>query len=123
METIPVFAPNGSIFVHASWGTRAIEIMLLNDCLYRNLNQYKYIIVIDTDEIIMPVSANITNFHDLIVSLDPDESFDNFYFPYALFLSNQTDSAIPDQFYMLQHVKVRIRDSIESLTTHVFTAI
>jgi hypothetical protein len=106
MEMKPFLEPHGSMFLLRSWQTRALEFMLLNDCLYRNLNQYKYIIVIDTDEIIMPVLANITNLHDLIESLDRDESFDNFYFSHGFFQSSKVNRELPNQFYMLQHVMV-----------------
>jgi hypothetical protein len=108
MEMKPVFAPLGSMFVHASWETRALELMLLNDCFYRNLNLYKYIIVIDTDEVIMPVSVNTTILHDLIETLDPTESIDNYYFPYGFFKTSRVNRVIPDQFFMLQHVMVKI---------------
>lgn len=40
------------------------ETLELNDCLYRNLYSFKYLILLDTDEVIVPVRAS--NYHDLI---------------------------------------------------------
>jgi hypothetical protein len=112
MEMKPFHFPQGTDFNSTSLAVWAIERNILNDCFFRNLNLYKYIIVIDTDEIIMPFSANIMNLHDLIKNLDPKESFDHFYFPYVYFFANEThkDDEIPNHLYMMKHIKVQNSD-------------
>jgi len=37
---------------------RQFEILLYNDCLYRNMYRFKYIAVLDTDEVIVPKKHN-----------------------------------------------------------------
>jgi len=41
---------------------------VINDCMYRNMYSFTRILVIDFDEILMPLQA--TNLHDLIADLD-----------------------------------------------------
>ena len=38
----------------------------VNDCLYRNINRYKYIVILDLDEIIIPHRSKILHLHELI---------------------------------------------------------
>ena len=45
-----------------------LELIELNDCLYRNLYQYDYIAVIDIDEIIMP--NKVDNWQQLVQSIE-----------------------------------------------------
>ena len=38
----------------------------INDCLYRNMHRYKYIVIIDLDEFIIPHKNDILNLHDMM---------------------------------------------------------
>ncbi|XP_037810587.1 uncharacterized protein LOC119602882 [Lucilia sericata] len=89
------------------------EVVSYNDCLYRNMYRYKYVAVVDTDEIPLPL-GNITNWHDLMtfaekVTTKNCKKFASFCFrcmpfpclPKKVGYTNQ----IPEYFYMLQHVE------------------
>ena len=45
-----------------------IELVELNDCLYRNLYRHDFIAILDVDEIIMP--NRVDNWHQLIQSIE-----------------------------------------------------
>jgi hypothetical protein len=106
LEIQPFLEPQGSPFELTSWPTRAIERNLLNDCFYRNKNLYKYIAVIDTDEVFMPVGTDIRNYSDLIASFGSHEKFDCFQFPYVYFSMSNESHQIPNHHQMLQFTKV-----------------
>lgn len=68
----------------------AFQLNVLNDCFYRQRNKYEYIVVLDTDEIIMPVNEADKTWGDLINRILKEvegfehvDSFsaENFYFP------------------------------------------
>jgi hypothetical protein len=92
---------------------RTLEMNLLHDCLYRVKNLYKYIIVIDTDEIIMPTMESHRNWHDLMnhVKESNAKKFDYYAVRYLGYLPEkevQEDDfeVIPSFFYMLRHIFV-----------------
>ncbi|XP_054708021.1 uncharacterized protein LOC129217711 [Uloborus diversus] len=67
--TLPGNQPNLPGFRHWYLKTklthkRQNELIPYNDCLYRNLYSYDYVVLLDTDEIIMPVK--FTNWSDLM---------------------------------------------------------
>jgi Glycosyltransferase family 92/D12 class N6 adenine-specific DNA methyltransferase len=103
LEIKPFLEPFETAFI-MDWPLRAIERNILNDCFYRNKNLYKYIAIIDPDEIIMPLRHE--NWHEMLSSL---READYFYFPYVSFANNlkirKTDEA-PSHLYMLQHIQV-----------------
>lgn len=47
---------------------RKLELIPYNDCLYRNMYKYKYVTLLDVDEVIMP-KKNKHDWHDLVKSL------------------------------------------------------
>jgi len=47
----------------------------INDCMYRNMNEFNYVVVIDFDEVIVPQNPKHTRLRDLINDLN--EAFDN----------------------------------------------
>lgn len=40
------------------------EMLELNDCLYRNLNRHEYLVIMDLDEMIVPL--NLPDWHQLL---------------------------------------------------------
>lgn len=90
------------------------ESILYNDCFYRNLNHFKYALVIDIDEIPMPLGT-FSNWRDLMIKVNTSEGYQNcthfsnycfrcIYFPEfpgQIKASNE----IPKYFYMLQHTQ------------------
>lgn len=94
--------------------TDTLQINMLNDCFYRNKNLYKYIVVQDTDEIILPVNEEDKNWNDLTSRIlnhfKKDDDFDsysagNFYFSNNNLSDAQPLSDVPSYFYMLQHIQ------------------
>lgn len=49
---------------------RQMEVIPYNDCFYKHMYEYDYIVLLDIDEIIMPKTGN---WHDLINTLENDE--------------------------------------------------
>ncbi|XP_037934451.1 uncharacterized protein LOC119668854 [Teleopsis dalmanni] len=95
------------------------ELLPFNDCLYRTIYKYKFVAVIDVDEVIMPL-GNLTNWHQLVKVIEAEKDkncehfasycFQNVYYP------RYPDSPpysleVPEYFYMLQHVK-RVADHL-----------
>ncbi|XP_065361426.1 uncharacterized protein LOC135955063 [Calliphora vicina] len=99
---------------------RLHESILYNDCIYRNMYQFKYIAVWDIDELPIPLK-NYTNWQDLVKmaqdSKQPNcKSYASFCFLCAYFPSYAEkptfSKELPDYFYMLQHVR-RVRSYAE----------
>lgn len=84
----------------------AYQTLILNDCFYRIRNLYKYIAIIDQDEVMIPLKATDFNWRDMMKSIG--KSSDGHYFPMSLFLDvgEKPIPGIPFYSYMLQHVKV-----------------
>ena len=92
------------------------------DCLYRNLYHYKYIALLDIDEVIMPL-GNTSNWAELMAKVEEvslgvrNHTRASYNFRYTLFMpeflkerleeGNGSDpklDAIPDHMHMLRHV-------------------
>jgi Glycosyltransferase family 92 len=107
LEIKPFMEPSTTLYQLQTAQTRTLELNLLHDCFYRNKGLYKYIAVLDTDEIFMPTNDDL-NWHDMIGRIDNADSFDHFYIPYAYFSSDESlQTNIPASLYMLQHVEVK----------------
>lgn len=87
---------------------RLNEVLLYNDCLYRNMYDFDYMAVIDVDEVPMPL-GNLTNWSDLLrvlITRDVECSsrssycFRNIYYPREL----PEDPKMPKDFLMLSHL-------------------
>lgn len=102
------------------------EIIPYNDCLYRNWYRYEYLVVIDTDEIIVPARPEVMTWNQLLSEVVRNATSYNTFadaaltssFPYSSicgrnvhFVNNATDMVkhglpddIPPYLYMLTHV-------------------
>lgn len=121
--TLPGKQPNLPGFRHLYLKSKLVnkrqnELIPYNDCLYRNLYSYKYLALLDTDEIIMPLKHK--NWNDLmgeVLSLalkDKDSMRASFNFRNVYFLDDLQDGeemrhieheeGIPGYLHMLQHV-------------------
>lgn len=92
---------------------RQQELIPYNDCFYRHMYEYKYIILLDTDEVIMPIKA--MNWSSLIEKVLPEAriKFNNdpstltvqntFFLDYFLD-SHGYFTEIPTYMHMMQHV-------------------
>jgi hypothetical protein len=106
IEYYQFFAPSGAEdSKRRSWQTRMLENNILTDCFYRNMNLYDYIVVIDTDEVIMPVNDADYTWEDILARVDDRIYIDgyianNVFFPET---GSPKHSEIPEYMYMLQH--------------------
>jgi hypothetical protein len=86
----------------------AYQTLVINDCFHRNRNLYKYIAIIDQDEVMIPLKEGDISWHDMMKSIG--KSDDGHYFQMGLFLDTgeKKIEGIPEYAYMLQHVKVSL---------------
>ncbi|EFX71699.1 hypothetical protein DAPPUDRAFT_308784 [Daphnia pulex] len=90
---------------------RQNELIPYNDCLYRNLNSYDYIALLDTDEVIMPREVSTWNeLMERVLAKAPagqpfaSYNFRNVYFWDDAEHSRSLVASIPGHMHMLQHV-------------------
>jgi len=94
---------------------RQNELIPYNDCLYRNLYRYKYIVLLDIDEVIVPIKhINWSNMMEEVVNVSlkvknatrASWNFRNVYFMDEMLEINKPDhfQDIPDYLHMMQHV-------------------
>lgn len=92
---------------------RQNELIPYNDCFYKNMYKYKYIALLDIDEIIMPLNtANWKELMDVVLpkalKIKPDErasyNVRNVYFLDDFLHSHGWIKDIPKYAHMLQHV-------------------
>lgn len=91
---------------------RQNEVIPYNDCFYKHMYEYKYIALLDIDEVIMPLT--FMNWKDLMKEVEEEakeddknySSFDarNIYFWDNLKHEHDWSDDVPQYMYMLQHV-------------------
>ncbi|SPP89401.1 Hypothetical predicted protein [Drosophila guanche] len=93
------------------------EVLMYNDCLYRNMYEFDYLGVFDVDEVIMPL-GELQSYQQLLQELQRFDvnctartsfCFRNVYFPEEL----AADPALPQHFYMLSHV-TRVAEHLDA---------
>ncbi len=116
--TLPGGQPNVAGFQHL-YLTKKVnhkrqnELIPYNDCLYRNMYRYEYIVLLDIDEVIMPVRA--TNWRSLMDTVlqkalaekkETRASYNvrNVYFLDDFIHSHGWFDDVPPYMHMLQHV-------------------
>lgn len=91
-----------------------LQMVLLNDCFYRNRNLYELIAIFDTDEVIIPVKQNELTWADMMGRFSDNKIdyyvADNVYYP-RLKNNRAPNNEIPSYMYMLQHIKGSKRHS------------
>lgn len=92
---------------------RQNEIIPYNDCLYRNMNRYKFIVLLDTDEIIMPrTTQNWESLMKIIAPAVMSESGhpkSSYVARHVYFLDSMQEehgwaTDVPQYMHFLQHV-------------------
>ncbi|KAK8400303.1 hypothetical protein O3P69_003179 [Scylla paramamosain] len=89
------------------------EVIPYNDCLYRNMNLYKFIVLIDTDEVIMP--RTVPGWKELLKQMAPQvmmgegHPYASYYARNVYFLDSMQDKHrwamdVPRFMHMLQHL-------------------
>lgn len=115
--TLPGNQPNSPYLQHLYLTKKMIhkrqnEVIPYNDCLYKNLYTYDYVVLLDIDEVIMPVKRE--SWHDLIqdvLAMQPKGkpipntfSSSNVYFLDDAQHAHGWYKDIPRHLHMLQHV-------------------
>lgn len=93
---------------------RQIEVVTYNDCFYKHMNEYKYVVLLDTDEVIIPQKGKWKDLLEVLTNNDLVDTNKNstsscFYARNAYFLdpfvSNETPPhEIPEYMHILRHV-------------------
>lgn len=111
--TLPGTSPNSPALRHLFLKQyynhrRQLEVIPYNDCFYRHMYEYRYIVLLDTDEVIFPTKGT---WHDLIRVLEEQEPENNdfyharnVYFLDKFLPENFYFRNIPRYMYMSQHV-------------------
>lgn len=87
---------------------RYFEVALYNDCFYNNMYKYKYISLLDTDEIIVPL--NKSDWLGLLEEIEEEDSirssyvFRNIYYLDVFENETKETTDVPEFAYMLRHV-------------------
>jgi Glycosyltransferase family 92 len=92
----------------ASHDTMVIEHSVINDCFYRTKNLYKYLAILDPDEVIIPLNENDRSWQNLFKRFN--QSYD-IYRQNMIFYPNiekEPIEGIPKENYILQHVQVSV---------------
>ena len=122
--TLPGNQPNGIIEQHEYLEKHLRkkmqnEMLPHNDCLYRNINSFQYLVILDLDEIIIPRKSN--NWFELIAMLENEGGeYDSYsaichYFLDTLSINNTKDrmadeadatlrDQIPRHLHMFKHI-------------------
>ncbi|KAG5667776.1 hypothetical protein PVAND_015746 [Polypedilum vanderplanki] len=90
------------------------DLIAYNDCFYRNVNNFKFLVPIDVDEFIMPIIDKswmelLSKSKNSSTHLYPNETFDAFAYRNAFFLltnnhADEIQSEVPENFHFLQHI-------------------
>lgn len=109
IEVFPFLEPSGvSTSQMHSYQDILLQMNILNDCFYRVRNVYELLVIIDTDEVIVPVRENDKTWDDMLTNVDMTDEFtcsyqsQNVYYPET---GAEFYSDIPKHNYMLQHVQ------------------
>ena len=116
--TLPGEQPNVPGLIHMYFNykrtnKRQNELIPYNDCLYKNMYRYKFIALLDTDEIIMPKNVvswkslmNLVIPKSLLVKKSSRASYNvrNVYFMDNMMHKHGWFDGIPHYMHMLQHV-------------------
>lgn len=115
--TLPEGQPNIPILQHEFLDRNILqqcfdELIPYNDCFYRNIYSYEYVVLMDIDEIIMPVKDN--NWTSLLKRVQANseatrDKWASFNVQNVYFLSNLTPAdshpEIPQYMHMLRHTQ------------------
>jgi hypothetical protein len=112
VEFDPFFEPSGF-----SWTPNyasLIQINLFTDCFYKVRNLYKFIVIFDTDELLIPTEKNVMNWHEMMERLQKDNetkpdvyNFKMINYPHFESKVREITDAIgvPKYHYMLTHTQ------------------
>ncbi|XP_067005615.2 uncharacterized protein [Anabrus simplex] len=91
------------------WQKRRNELVPYNDCLYRNIEMYKFVLPLDIDEVIVPVkNLSWRDMFDELLAEDPEilDKFSSFSVRNAYFFDSfptSTEQGIPEFLHTMVH--------------------
>lgn len=99
--TLPGHQPNIPSFYHpyfhkSSWSKHFLEDMLFNDCFYRNMYNFEWLVVLDVDELIMPV-GNMKTWSEILDNVN--NTFEGYGFRNIYYFDN-------NKFFNITHEKI-----------------
>jgi hypothetical protein len=107
VEVIP-FLEHSSVSTNQmhSYQDLLMQMNMLNDCFYRIRNVYDFLVLIDPDEVIVPVQTSDQTWDQMLHRVDLTEKrcsyqSQNFFYP----PTRSIFSEVPRHNYMLQHVQ------------------
>lgn len=124
--------PEGLQNVNQSWiQLFQNELIPYNDCLYKNMYEYQFLIPLDINEIILPTEQNSETWSDLLTlaiqagKLINDEPFDGYSARNVFFLLNNNHEGelqpnVPSDLLFLQHVYRAVNFSDEGIGSKTF---
>jgi hypothetical protein len=85
-----------------------MEYVTTNDCFYRNRNLYDYIVIIDIDEIPIPLMGNDRTWQDLLNRVEEYEKYDSISVRSVTYSPKEVETfpGVPKYHYVLNHVRV-----------------
>jgi hypothetical protein len=87
----------------------SLEGAIVNDCFYRVKNLYKYVVIIDPDEVLMPLNESHRTWHELIASQPTQHELVDVFNAWMITFpptGSKFFEDIPTYHYMLQNVQV-----------------
>ena len=94
-------------FDYSKMGVKLSMPASLNDCMLRNMYRYKYIIIVDFDEVIVPRLDE--NYHDMLARIDKDYKLDEPWLSYTFrnlyFFKDLAPQSAPSYSKMLRYRK------------------
>jgi Glycosyltransferase family 92 len=103
---------------------RLLQMNVMNDCFYKVKDLYEFVVILDPDEVIMPVIKEDKSWQDIFNHLDPvffhsdSISNANVYYPHQ---KSEIVKYIPKHHYMLQHVQrsIAFTSNIDAIKSFV----
>ena len=114
--TLPGFQPNyppeRRRYLRANiWQKRRFELVHYNDCLYRNLYRYQFVVPLDVDEVLVPLQYRTwAELIDHLEEVNPRllHRFASLSVRNVYFFDNLTqtpDQSLPEHFHVLRHTE------------------
>ncbi|KAK4877833.1 hypothetical protein RN001_010339 [Aquatica leii] len=112
--TLPAGEPNAPYLQHQFLYNRVsfkrqAELVPYNDCFYKHMYEYKYITLLDVDEIIVPLIGD--TWKDVVNYIEDnlDNQYDSYNFRVAIymtdmFLTHKSFDDIPEYMHMINHI-------------------
>lgn len=108
----PNYAPDRTRYLRAAiWQKRRNELVHYNDCLYRNLYRYRYVVPLDIDEVIVPMKYRTwVELLDHLEEVNPvlPQRFASLSVRHVYVFDNMTqepDPSLPERFHILRHTE------------------